>query len=167
MKGKNIKNPQLNVFRVPLVSVINIEHELVLLAQRIDWGKVENDFSVYYPELGRPAVPIRKMVGSMLLKQMYNLGDETFVARWIENPYWQYFCGETYFQYDEPYDLSDFVHFRKRIGEEGAQKILKLSISLFDSKDVHEKEILIDTTVQEKNITFPTDSKLHKKIVFI
>jgi IS5 family transposase len=165
MKGKNIKNPQLNVFRVPLVSIINMEHELILLAQRIDWEKVEKDFSIYYPELGRPAVPIRKMVGSMLLKQMYNLGDETFVARWIENPYWQYFCGEIYFQYDEPYDPSDFVHFRKRIGEEGAQKILKLSISLFDSREVHEKEILIDTTVQEKNITFPTDSKLHKKII--
>ena len=165
MKGKNIKNPQLNVFRVPLVSIINMEHELVLLAQRIDWEKVEKDFSIYYPELGRPAVPIRKMVGSMLLKQMYNLGDETFVARWIENPYWQYFCGETFFQYDEPYDPSDFVHFRKRIGEEGAQKILKLSISLFDSSEVNEKEVLIDTTVQEKNITFPTDSKLHKKII--
>jgi IS5 family transposase len=87
MKGKNIKNPQLNVFRVPLVSIINMEHELVLLAQRIEWEKVEKDFFIYYPGLGRPAVPIRKMVGSMLLKQMYNLGDETFVARWIENPY--------------------------------------------------------------------------------
>ena len=165
MKGKIPKHPQLNVFRVPLVSVINREHKLVLLAQRIDWEKVEKDFSVYYPELGRLAVPIRKMVGSMLLKQMFNLGDETFVARWIENPYWQYFCGETYFQYDKPYDPSEFVHFRKRIGEEGAQKILKLSISLFDSKEVHEKEVLIDTTVQEKNITFPTDFKLNKKII--
>jgi len=165
MKGKIIKNPQLNVFRVPLVSMINMEHELVLLAQRINWEEVEKDFSIYYPELGRPAVPIRKMVGSILLKQTYNLGDETFVARWIENPYWQYFCGETYFQYDQPYDPSDFVHFRQRIGEEGAQKILKLSISLFDSKEVNEKEVLIDTTVQEKNITFPTDSKLHKKII--
>jgi len=165
MKGKIPKNPQLNVFRIPLVNMINMEHEMVLLAQRIDWEKVEKEFSAYYPDLGRPAVPIRKMVGSMLLKQMYNLGDETFVARWIENPYWQYFCGEIHFQYDEPYDPSDFVHFRKRIGEEGAQKILKLSISLFDPKEVHEKEILIDTTVQEKNITFPTDSKLHKKII--
>ena len=165
MKGKIPKNPQLNVFRIPLVNVINMHHELVLLAQRIDWEKIKQEFSVYYPGLGRPAVPIRKMVGSMLLKQMYNLGDETFVERWIENPYWQYFCGEVYFQYEEPYDPSDFVHFRKRIGEEGAQKILKLSLSLFDSKEVHEKEILIDTTVQEKNITFPTDSKLHKKII--
>ena len=142
-----------------------MEHELVVLAKRIDWISVEKDFSIYYPYLGRPAVPIRKMVGSMLLKQMYNLGDETFVARWIENPYWQYFCGETFFQYDKPFDPSEFVHFRKRIGEVGAQKILKLSISLFDSKEVHEKEVLIDTTVQEKNITFPTDSKLHKKII--
>jgi IS5 family transposase len=96
---------------------------------------------------------------------MYNIGDETFVSRWIENPYWQYFCGETFFQYDKPFDPSEFVHFRKRIGEVGAQKILKLSISLFDSREVHEKEVLIDTTVQEKNITFPTDSKLHKKII--
>jgi IS5 family transposase len=165
MKGKIPKNPQLNVFRVPLVSIINMEHELVILASRIDWELVDMDFSVYYPELGRPAVPVRKMVGRMLLKQMYNLGDETFTARWIENPYWQYFCGEIYFQYDEPYDPSDFVHFRKRIGEEGAQKILKLSINLFDSKEVNEKEVLFDTTVQEKNITFPTDSKLHKKII--
>lgn len=165
MKGKIPKNPQLNVFRIPLVNIINMEHEIVILSRKIDWEKVEKEFSVYYPGLGRPAVPIRKMVGSMLLKQMYNLGDETFVARWIENPYWQYFCGETYFQYEGPYDPSDFVHFRKRIGEEGAQKILKLSINLFDSKEVHEKEILIDTTVQEKNITFPTDSKLHKKII--
>lgn len=165
MKGKIPKNPQLNVFRIPLVNVINMKHELVLLAQKIEWDKVEKEFSVYYPNLGRPAVPIRKMVGSMLLKHMYNLGDETFVARWIENPYWQYFCGETYFQYDKPYDPSEFVHFRKRIGEVGAEKILKLSISLFDSREVHEQEILIDTTVQEKNITFPTDSKLHRKII--
>ena len=86
MKGRIIKNPQLNVFRVPLVSVVNMEHELVLLSHRIDWEKVDKEFSIYYPELGRPAVPIRRMVGSMLLKQMYNLGGETLVARWIENP---------------------------------------------------------------------------------
>ena len=165
MKGKFIKHPQLNVFQTPLVSIINMDHELVLLANRIDWKSVDKEFSIYYPYMGRRAVLVRKMVGSMILKQMYNLGDETFVVRWIENPYWQYFCGETFFQYDQPFDPSEFVHFRKRIGEVGAQKILKLSINLFDSKEVHEKEVLIDTTVQEKNITFPTDSKLHKKII--
>ena len=165
MKGKFIKHPQLNVFQIPLISIINMDHELVLLAQRIDWKSVDKEFSIYYPYMGRRAVPVRKMVGSMILKQMYNLGDETFVDRWIENPYWQYFCGETFFQYEKPFDPSEFVHFRRRIGEVGAQKILKLSINLFDPKEIHEKEVLIDTTVQEKNITFPTDSKLHKKII--
>ncbi|MBN1183720.1 MAG: IS5 family transposase [Bacteroidales bacterium] len=157
--------PQLEMFKTVLTSFIHPEHELCLLEKRIDWKSLEEDFAPLYGKVGRPSIPIRTIVGLLLLKQMYNLGDETFVARWIENPYWQYFCGETYFQYNEPYDPSDFVHFRKRIGEEGAQKILKLSISLFDSKEVHEKEVLIDTTVQEKNITFPTDSKLHKKII--
>src|SRR4030042_6307535 len=165
MKGKFIKHPQLNVFQTPLVSIINMDHELVLLANRIDWKSVDKEFSIYYPYMGRRAVLVRKMVGSMILKQMYNLGDENFVDRGIENPYWQYFCGETFFQYEKPFDPSAFVHFRRRIGEVGAQKILKLSISLFDSKEVHEKEVLIDTTVQEKNITFPTDFKLNKKII--
>jgi transposase, IS5 family len=108
--------------------------------------------------MGRPAVPIRKMLGSMVLKQMYNLGDETFVDKWIENPNWQYFYGETFFQYDKPFDPSEFVYFSKRIVQAGAKKILKLSINLFDTSEVHEKEVLIDTTIQEKNITLPTDS---------
>src|ERR1035437_4270797 len=81
MKGKIIKNPQLDVFQIPLISVINMDHELVILAQRIDWKSVDKEFSIYYPYMGRQAVPVRKMVGSMILKQMYNLGDETFVVR--------------------------------------------------------------------------------------
>ena len=165
MIGKTESNPQLNVFRIPLVSVINMKHELVELTQRINWKSVEKDFGPYYSEMGRPAVPIRKMVGCMLLKQMYNQSDEAFTDRWIENPYWQYFCGETYFQYEKPFDPSEFVHFRKRLGTDGAEILLKLSISLFEVKEVEEKEVLIDTTVQEKNITFPTDTKLHKKII--
>ncbi len=155
----------MNVFQVPLVSVINREQELVLLAQRIDWKSVDMAFPIYYPFMGRQAFPVRKMVGSIILKQMYRLGDETFVARKIESTYWQYICGETFFRYFKPSDPSEFVHFLKRNGEVGVQKILKLSIILFDSKEVHEKEVLIDTTVQEKNLTFPIDSKLYKKII--
>ncbi len=165
MIGKTDKNPQLNVFRTPLVSVINMKHELVELAQRINWKSIEKDFAPYYADMGRPAVPVRKMVGCMLLKQMYGLSDESFVDRWIENPYMQYFCGETYFQFEKPFDPSEFVHFRKRLGTDGAEKLLKLSVSLFEKKEVEEKEVLIDTTVQEKNITYPTDAKLHKKII--
>ena len=165
MIGKTEENPQLNMYQIPLVNVINMQHELVLLAQSIDWKSVEADFAPYYSDMGRPAVPVRKMVGCMLLKQMYNLSDEAFVDRWVENIYWQYFCGETYFQFKKPFDPSDFVHFRKRLGSDGAEKLLKLSVSLFEKKQVEEKEVLIDTTVQEKNITFPTDTKLHKKII--
>jgi IS5 family transposase len=101
----------------------------------------------------------------MLLKQMYSQSDEAFVDRRIENPYWQYFCGETYFQYEKPFDPSEFVHFRKRLGTDGAEKLFKLSISLLEADEVEEKEVLFDTTVQEKNITFATDTKLHKKII--
>jgi len=87
------------------------------------------------------------------------------LSHWVENPYWQYFCGETYFQNEKPFDPSEFVHFRKRVGESGAQKLLKLSISLFEPKEINEKEVLVDTIVQEKNVTFPTDTKLHKRII--
>jgi len=98
---------------------------------------------------------------------MYNLGDETVLERYLENPYWQHFCGEVYFQYTFPFDPSDFVHFRHRIGPEGMKKIFKQSIDLFDKDFIRRevKEVRVDTTVQEKNITFPTDRKLTEKVI--
>lgn len=164
MIGKIEKTPQLNLFEVPLTTFINMQHELVILCEKFNWDEIEKDFEKYFSEIGRPSVPIRKMVGLLLLKQVYDESDESVVARWIENPYWQYFCGEVNFQKEGPFDPSEFVHFRKRIGEEGAEKLLQLSIQLYgDEVDV--KEVLADTTVQEKNITYPTDTKLHKKII--
>ena len=166
MIGKTDKSPQLDIFKVPLVQFIQEKHELCLLANEIDWGSVEKEFGQYYcPDNGRPSVPIRKIVGVLLLKMMFNHSDETVVDRWRENPYWQYLCGETFFQHEGPFDPTELIKFRKRIGEDGAEKLLKLSIDLFERKDVEEKEACIDTTVQEKNITFPTDTKLHKKII--
>jgi IS5 family transposase len=103
------------------------------------------------------------MVSLLILKRLYNLGDETVVEQWVQNPYMQYFSGETEFQWELPCEPSDLVHFRKRIGEEGVKRILKLSIDLH-GKDALEAEVVIDTTVQEKNITFPTDVKLYRKI---
>lgn len=164
MVRKTENNPQLNIFNTPLKQFINLEHELCVLANRIDWESVTNDFKGYYKDFGRPSVPLRRMIGLVLLKHMYNLSDERVVDRWIENPYWQYFTGEVNFQTNKPFDPSEFVHFRKRIGEKGAERLLKLSVDLF-GKEAKEKEVLIDTTVQEKNITFPTDTKLHKKII--
>ena len=98
---------------------------------------------------------------------MYNLGDETVVERYLENPYWQLFCGEIYFQYRLPFDPSDFVHFRHRIGKEGMEKIFRQSIDLFGQDMIRKeaREIRVDTTVQEKNITHPTDRKLYEKAI--
>lgn len=101
----------------------------------------------------------------MLLKSLYNLSDENTVARWVENPYYQYFTGEFVFQTTPTIDPADFSKFRRRIGEEGAEKLLKLSIQLNADECVKETEVMVDTTVQEKNITFPTDVKLTRKVI--
>lgn len=103
------------------------------------------------------------MVGLLILKQLRNLSDEGVVERWVENGYYQFFCGETFFQWDFPCHPTDLVYFRKRIGEKGVEKIFQVSIDLHRAK-AKEREILIDSTVQEKNITFPTETKLYKKI---
>ena len=164
MVGKQDRTPQLSFFDTPLERFINLEHELCILSKKIDWDSIEKDFSVYFSEIGRPSVPIRRMVGLLLLKYIYNLSDEAIVDRWVENPYWQHFSGEKIFQVQKPFDPTEFIHFRNRIGSEGAEKLLKVSVLLF-GKEAQEKEVLIDSTVQEKNITYPTDAKLHKQII--
>jgi IS5 family transposase len=166
MIGKTDKTPQMNMYQVPLIQFINKEHELYQLAERIDWDGLERDLTEYYcVDNGRPSIPIRKIVGVVLLKRMFNESDESVVDRWQENPYWQYFCGEVHFQHHWPFDPTELIKFRKRMGERGMERILKVSIDLFDRKEIQEKHVLIDTTVQEKNITFPTDTKLQKKII--
>jgi transposase, IS5 family len=159
--------PQLEIFKTVLASFINPQHELCLLAKEIDWNYLEKEFAPLYGEVGRPSIPIRTIVGLLLLKQIYDLGDETVMDRYIDSPYCQHFCGEIYFQYKYPFDPSDFVHFRKRIGEDGMKKIFEQSIGLFGREKVRKevKEVRVDTTVQEKNITFPTDRKLTEKVI--
>ena len=104
------------------------------------------------------------MVGLCILKHMDNVSDEVIVKNWVQNPYYQSFCGEIEFQWKFPCDPSDLVYFRKRIGESGFEKILASSIVIHGERAL-EKEVCIDTTVQEKNITFPTDAKLYRKII--
>ena len=158
----------MSIFEVAMESFIDMNHELVLLANQIDWEAVESEFAEYYcADNGRPSVPIRKMVGMMLLKNIYNLSDEGVVARWMENPYMQYFTGEKVFQKRPPMNPIDMTKFRKRIGTIGAEKIFKISL-MVNAKEITEKEmklVMIDSTVQEKNITFPTDAKLYRKII--
>jgi IS5 family transposase len=135
-----------------------------LLANKIDWQQFETDFAPLYSSIGTPAKPIRLMIGLLILKQVYNLSDETVMGEWISNPYFQYFCGEVLFQWEFPCDPSELVHFRHRIGVGGVEKILAMSL-LIDGKEALNEDVSIDTTVQEKNITYPTDTKLRVKII--
>jgi len=164
MKGKSPDTSQFNLYRQHLENLINPKHPLCKLAKRIPWDELEDHFENLYHQTGRPAKPIRLMLSLLILKQLYDLSDETIVERWVENPYFQFFSGESVFQWHFPCHPTDLVYFRKRIGEEGVEKILKVSIALH-GKRAMEKEVLVDTTVQEKNITFPTDTKLYKRII--
>ena len=164
MKGNSPDPSQLHLLKQPLENLINPKHPLCTLTKRIPWQEIEHHFSGLYANTGRPAKPIRLMVSLLILKQLYNLSDESMVDRWAENPYFQFFSGETFFQWNFPCHSTDLVYFRKRIGEEGVKKIFQVSIDLHGKK-AKEKEVLVDTTVQEKNITFPTDTKLYKRII--
>lgn len=164
MLGKSPVQEQKNLFQPLLKEFINMQHELVLLNEKIEWKSLEQEFAPLYSATGTPSKPIRMMVGLLILKQLYDLGDETVIPAWIANPYFQYFCGEAHFQWQQPCDPSDMVHFRKRIGEQGVEKIFQQSIFIH-GKRAKSDEIVIDSTAQEKNITFPTDTKLHVKII--
>ena len=139
-------------------------HPLYILANRIDWAIFEKAFAAFYSEEGRPAKPIRLMVSLLILKHTRNLSDESVVEQWFENIYYQYFGGEKVYACGAPCEPSDLVHFRNRIGSEGIELIFKESIRV-NGKDGREQEATTDTTVQEKNITYPTDNKLYRKII--
>lgn len=152
-------------FFLSLEEQLNHQHSLYLLANTINWNVFETAFSKHYSAtMGKPAKPIRLMVSLLILKQLRNLSDENLVVAWSENLYFQYFGGEQYFVPKEPCSSTELVEFRKRIGVEGVELILKESIRI-NGKDGDEDTLSADTTVQEKNITYPTDTKLHKKII--
>jgi IS5 family transposase len=130
MIGKLPTITQRELFRPILKDFIDSQHKLALLADSIDWHYFENEFSSYYSSTGAPSVPIRVMVGCLLLKHLYNLGDETLAERWEQDSYFQYFCGMTFFEHHFPFSPSDFVHFRHRIGEAGIEKIFAYSVRL-------------------------------------
>ncbi len=127
MKGKLPPQEQRNIFRPILSEIINSKQELVVLSTRIDWKRVENEFGHLYSKTGKPGVPIRTMAGLLILKKLYNLGDIAVMEQWVQNPYFQYFCGESEFQWKFPCDPSDLGHFRKRIGPAGTDLILEMS----------------------------------------
>lgn len=156
-----------DLFRERLDAMINMKHPLVKLAKVIDWAGFDQAFGGFYRPVGRPAKPTRLMVGLHYLKHVYDLSDEEVVSRWVENPYWQFFCGFEFFLHEMPIDASTMTRWRKRIGPDGLQDMLKASVDAALETGTARPESLerinVDTTVQAKAIAHPTDSKLYLK----
>ncbi len=163
MLSKQASSSQLSFYST-FEEQLSHRHPLYILANQIHWDVFERVFAPLYSDEGRPAKPIRLMVALLMLKHVRNLSDESVVEQWIENIYYQYFSGEKIYACGMPCEPSDLVHFRNRIGAEGIELIFKESIRV-NGKDGGEQEATTDTTVQEKNITYPTDNKLHRKII--
>ncbi|HEY9502437.1 MAG TPA: IS5 family transposase [Pyrinomonadaceae bacterium] len=167
-RDSQARSPQENLFQARLDQQLDPKHPLFRLAQQIDWNYFEQEFGAFYSEeMGRPGAPTRLLVGLHYLKHTYDESDESVVEKWVENPYWQYFCGYEYFQHELPCHPTSLVKWRQRIKAEGVEKMLKEILSTavrseaLDSKDV--ERVNVDTTVQEKAIAFPTDARLYEK----
>lgn len=147
---------------------LNLEHALVKLSQAIDWEEFEREFRHQMrAEGGRPPLPTRLMVGLHYLKALYDESDESVVAKWVENPYWQFFCGEETFQHELPCHPTSLPKWRQRVGVEGVEKLLKqvvrTAINQRALKPSEIAKVTVDTTVQEKAVAFPTDARLYDK----
>jgi transposase, IS5 family len=161
---------QDDLFRPALRDIINLRHPLVRLAEEIDWEFLGQRFSsVCRAGPGQPPLPTRLVAGLFILKHMHNLSDERLCERWLENPYFQYFCGEVVFRHDAQFDRSSLTRWRQRLGEEQLVALLQESLSVarqtgaIESKDL--ERVAVDTTVQEKAIAHPTDARLcHRAI---
>ncbi len=152
----------------PLRELLNQEHPLFQLAGAINWQVFEDEFGKLYAEgVGRPALPTRLLVGLHCLKHLYHLSDEVVLGSWVENPYWQYFCGEEYFRHELPCVPTSLVKWRQRVGVNGIEQLLKESLDTAKRaaalKPAELKRVNVDTTVQEKAIAFPTDARLYHK----
>ncbi len=156
---------QTNLFGTDILNQLDPSDPLIALAHKIPWHHFDDQFSLHYSKSkGRPAHPIRKMVGLLILKYLENLSDESLVVQWKRNPYYQYFCGLKHFQCQNACHPTELVKFRNRIGSKGVEEIFKVSASIHGS-NIEDEVVNIDTTVQEKNITYPTDGKLAIKII--
>ncbi len=169
MRPRN-EQKTLEIFKVRLEEIINKAHPLVSLSETINWKKLEEKLLVKYTEkIGAPGKEIRLMVGLQYLKYMYNESDEMIVQKFVENPYYQYFCGNEYFEHSFPIDPSSMTRFRKRMGKETIEELFKETIrSAASIKEIKEKDfeqLNVDTTVEEKAISFPTDAKLYYKML--
>jgi IS5 family transposase len=152
-----------DLFRARLEQIINMKHELVQLTGKIDWAWIDSEIAPLYSDKGRPGIETRFVIGLLLLKHIYGLSDEGVCERWVHDPYFQYFTGEEFFQHSFPHERSDLSHWRQRLGDK-LELLLAESLRVahasgaLRTKDL--ARVTIDTTVQPKAITFPTDAKL-------
>ena len=163
LSKKRNATPQLSFYST-FEEQLSHGHPLYILANNIEWNVFEEAFKKHSADEGRPAKPIALMVALLMLKHLRTLSDESVVEQWMENVYYQYFSGERSYGCGVPCEASELVHFRHRIAEEGVELILKQSIRV-NGDDAGDSQLSVDTTVQENNITFPTDDKLYKKII--
>ena len=170
MKPKTQSIGQFELFQSNFNQILNLDHELCQLAHAIDWKRFDAELADCYSEdMGRPAKATRLMVGLHFLKHTFNESDESVVARWVENPYWQYFCGFEYLQHDCPMHPTSLVKWRQRVGADCLEVLLSETIRLaLKTRQVTSqqlRQITVDTTVQEKAIAFPTDARLYTKML--
>src|SRR3974390_982281 len=152
-----------DLFRARLDQIINMKHELVQLANKIDGEWLDGEIAPLYSDKGRPGIETRFVIGLLLLKHIFALSDEGVCERWVYDPYFQYFTGAEFFQHEFPHERSDLSHWRKRLGDK-VELLLAESLRVaHESGALRTKDlarVTVDTTVQPKNITFPTDAKL-------
>jgi len=169
MRPKKTETEQGDLYRARLDQILNPGHPLFFLSQRTNWTFYEETFGSFYVEdRGRPGLPIRLMVGLHYLKHTFNESDESVADRFLENPYWQYFCGFEYFQHELPFDPTALVKWRQRVGSAGIEKLLQGVHKMLKEQKVlkreHLRHVNVDTTVQEKAVAFPTDARLYYKM---
>lgn len=156
---------QHDLFRARLDQIVDLNHALAKLARAIDWSFLERSFGAVYSDgPGQPPLPTRLMAGLAILKHMHDLSDEILCDRWVENPYYQLFCGEEFFQHRLPFERTSLTRWRQRMGEERAAALLQESLAAATrtgaAKPSDFAKVIVDTTVQEKAVAFPTDAKL-------
>lgn len=174
MEPQKKNQSQGELFERELEGLVRENHPLVKLSERIEWSRFEKKFGAHYdPGNGRPGISTRLMVGLTYLKYLHDASDEGVLEEWLENPYWQYFCGERYFQHEPPCERSSLSRWRKRMGEEGAEELFQESLAVAKSQGLLRmsdlSQLYVDTTVQEKNVCYPSEANLlnraRKKLV--
>ena len=170
MKPKKYEHErQISLLKVELIRIVDESHPLAQLGDQMDWESFDKSFEKHYCEEGRPAIETRLMVSLHYLKYSEDLSDEELVSKWVENPYWQYFSGRQYFEYEVPIDPSSMTRWRKRIGEEGTEELLKQTVMTGIKQGYIKKSdcrcVNVDTTVQPKDIRFPTDARLYERML--